>query len=186
MAVSLNEDNLGFSATEVFIPNIVVCAAVAIKLTDGFAGIHFTPATQEAEINVAVEFAAETLAPLGGSVQELVFFVKEEDFGTANKKLVTDALHKAFNKTATIIKKSTAAHGAIVDLWLHAPAETGNTSWIGVRPHPNQTPQQVTTPSPHVYKINTLTKPPSIAVARFQNLPGDAKTKEYKGTYTSL
>lgn len=181
MAVSLNEDNLGFSATEVFIPNIVVCGAVAIRLTNGFAGIHFTPVTQAAEITVAAEFAAKTLAPLGGSVLELVFFVNEAEFGAANVELVTDALYKAFKKTAKIIQKP----ASVVDLWLHAPADTKSTSWIGVRPHPKQTPQQVT-PSPNVFQINTLTTPPTIAPARFQNLPSDAKTMEYKGTYGSI
>lgn len=185
MAVSLNEDNLGFSATEVFIPNIVVCGAVAIRLTNGFAGIHFTPATQAAEITVAVEYTAKNLAPLGGPVLELVFFVNKKDFGAANVKLVTDALSKAFKKTPKIIEKPTSVQGTVVDLWLHAPADTRSTSWIGVRPHPTQTPRQVT-PSPNVFQINTVTKPPTIVHARFQNLPSDAGTAEYKGTYVSI
>lgn len=186
MAVSLNEDNLGFSATEVFIPHIVVCGAVAIRLTNGFAGIHLTPATQAVEITVATEYAAKTLAPLGGSVLELVFFVNKRDFGAANVKLVTDALSKYFKKTPKIIEKPTSVQGTVVDLWLHAPADARSTSWIGVRPHLNQTPRQVPKPSTHVFQINTLTKPPTIVQARFQNLPGDTSTSEYKGTYVSI
>jgi hypothetical protein len=185
MAVSLNEDNLGFSATEVFIPNIIICGAVAIRLTNGFAGIHFTPVTQAAEITVAAEYAAKQLAPLGGSVLELVFFVNEKDFGEANVKHVTDALSEAFKKTPKIIEKPTSIQGEEVDLWLHAPADTRSTSWIGVRPHTKQTPQPVT-PSPNVFKINTRTKPPTIIVAPVQNLPGDAGTMQYKGTYVSI
>lgn len=185
MAIALNEDNLGFSATEVFIPNIVVCGAVAIRLANGFAGIHFTPASSAAEIAVATEFAAKTLAPHGGSVVELVFFVNKNDFGAANVKLVTDALSTAFKKTPKIIEKPTSVQGSVVDLWLHAPANPRSTSWMGVRPHVTKPPVQVP-PSKDVFKINTRTKPPTIVPAPIQNLPSDAGTAEYKGTYISI
>nr|PNR31636.1 hypothetical protein PHYPA_025757 [Physcomitrium patens] len=178
--ILLNEDNFGYGS-EIFIPNVISCGAVAVKTKNGFIGFHFFPTTTREQIVAAMNYAAKTLLPVAGSVEATAFFVDKNVFGTDNVNIVRDSFKAAFKVDLKVVAKPADVMAYSADLWLHAPVDTkGTSSWLGVRKHTNVKPVTQQILNPQVLKIKN---DGGIEKAAIQQSPGDVGNEDYRGTH---
>nr|PNR43860.1 hypothetical protein PHYPA_016243 [Physcomitrium patens] len=164
--VALIEEYMAYSDTEIFFPNILTCAAVAIRLQTGFIGLHLTPCVPMKLINEALTYmyykvGQPSLQPPGNLAQEVVFFGNDDWESTdktpaegisrkEKKDFILASLKSYFQVTPREVKKLNT-HGS--DLWLHAPVPPSTSGMRVIRSDASTTYSQPSEDNSTVRKL---------------------------------